>query len=719
CIVNLSKGGRTRRIELRRDVVVPDDLFSRERMNVEYSTIKALSDNEVIVGYSESDKRIIDKFHSARKLGSLREYIGNLRGEIDLTKYKAQIKNEGEYVLIRGNSIGFFTDISLLIDQEKIDYIDNSAFKRDSYDEQDKLSHYKCMRIACQQISNLKTRKRLKFSLILDDIYLGNSCNYIILKNDEELGDRFGINYISLLCLLNSSIYNWRFKLTSTNNHISNNELDDLTIPLLEDKKWIYINLENIYMKFKNGYLDLEGLEIYIDAHVLLLFGLDDFEIEYLLKSEEKTETYIEQVIGLVKALGTAYVHNHEIGGLSELDKEMIRWVPPGGNWKNIPESVPSKRLEQIRRSGGRTTLYGRLRREMPSYTISTYFNRPGNGTFIHPDYFESANEGYTQSRLISFREAARLQSFKDSFVFSGSRTAMLKQIGNAVPPLLAYHIAKSIISYYKMGQVRVVDLFCGAGGLSHGFREAGCEIFLGLDNFEHALVTYKKNTPESEAISGDIMCESVKRSLYDKVENVNIDIVIGGPPCQGYSHAGWRIIDDPRNFLFKEFLTIVKEKKPLVFMMENVQGMMTINSGKTYASIIECFKEIGYNVMGKVLNAAEFGVPQRRKRVFIIGSTREINDDVFPRPLFEVNKSDKNEKKQLKLFSNKLPDAVSVEEAISDLNFIIGGRGAVKLHTAFPFGLTEYQAFMKDLIDFDTFYSERQKRLSVMGKLL
>ena len=128
-------------------------------------------------------------------------------------------------------------------------------------------------------------------------------------------------------------------------------------------------------------------------------------------------------------------VYNHTTYSLSKNDIRMVRSVPPGGNWKNIPLDIPSKRLEQIRVSGGRTTLYGRLSFEKPSYTITTYFNRPGNGTYIHPIH----------DRVISAREAARFQSFPDNYIFQGSKGSLCKQIGNAVPPLLAFSIATQI----------------------------------------------------------------------------------------------------------------------------------------------------------------------------------------------------------------------------------------------------------------------------------
>ena len=144
-------------------------------------------------------------------------------------------------------------------------------------------------------------------------------------------------------------------------------------------------------------------------------------------------------------------LYNHVCSSLSELDMEMIRSVPEGGNWQDIPASTVEKsaRLTQIRRSGGRTTYYGRLKDSLPSYTINTYFNRPGNGTFIHPK----------QNRLISLREAARLQSFSDRFRFLGSNSSRYKQIGNAVPPFLA----RAVAALLKPGLV--IDLFSGAGG--------------------------------------------------------------------------------------------------------------------------------------------------------------------------------------------------------------------------------------------------------------
>ena len=134
-------------------------------------------------------------------------------------------------------------------------------------------------------------------------------------------------------------------------------------------------------------------------------------------------------------------LYNHIAPRFSELEQQMVVYVPPGGNWSNIPESVPSKRLEQIRRNGGgRTTYYGRLRWDKPSYTISTYFNRIGNGCHIHPE----------QDRLISIREGARLQSFPDSFIMHKNDHKAYKQFGNAVNVAVVKKIVSMTLDAYK-----------------------------------------------------------------------------------------------------------------------------------------------------------------------------------------------------------------------------------------------------------------------------
>lgn len=335
--------------------------------------------------------------------------------------------------------------------------------------------------------------------------------------------------------------------------------------------------------------------------------------------------------------------NGHASYSLSDLDLRMVRSVPAGGNWKDIPPSVPSKRLDQIRASGGRTTLYGRMEWSNPSYTITTYFNRPGNGCYIHPE----------RDRVITSLEAARLQSFPDTFEFVGSKTSRTKQIGNAVPPLLAYAVAKKLKSL-KRGSGRIVDLFSGAGGLSLGFHWAGWRSVVANDFFQDALATYALNFPKTKTVLGDINDEQVFQQILNlALSNGPIDFVIGGPPCQGFSHAGKRMIDDPRNSLYKKFVQMVEYLKPEGFVMENVEGIISINNGKTFDEIQETFTNLGYVVKGAKLLAANYGVPQLRKRVFIIGLRgANIDLDWFP-------------KKQL-----EKDEFMTVRDAIGDLPF-------------------------------------------------
>jgi len=322
-------------------------------------------------------------------------------------------------------------------------------------------------------------------------------------------------------------------------------------------------------------------------------------------------------------------IYNHQTTSLSEIDMRMVVSIPSGGNWKNIPLDIPSKRVERIRQSGGRTTYYGRLRWEFPAYTIATYFNRPGNGCNIHP---EDGSNGEPQHRLISFREAARIQSFPDDFKFFGSKSSMFKQIGNAVPPLLAYAIAKAL------NKSTIVDLFCGCGGLSKGFELAGYDVIAGLEFDKHALSTWAKNHAGTP-ILGDINKSDIKENLINSVKKSlggeNLDVLAGGPPCQGFSTAGWRETADPRNQLWLNYLEILKALKPKYFLIENVPGILSMkkNGILVIESMIKQFSKLGYTLYYKGLKAEEYGVPQLRRRVFIIGARSDMEPFKFPDP--------------------------------------------------------------------------------------
>lgn len=375
-------------------------------------------------------------------------------------------------------------------------------------------------------------------------------------------------------------------------------------------------------------------------------------------------------------------IFNHSSARLSDLDLQMVRCVPEGGNWKHIPESVPSKRLEQIRESfkrgeGSRSTYYGRLRRDKPSYTINTYFNRPGNGCHMH----------YQQDRVISQREAARLQSFPDSFEFLGSQGAICKQIGNAVPPLLAFQIARTL------GTPGVfIDLFAGAGGMGLGFKLAGWTPIVANDIEPKFLATYARNVHENVVI-GSITDLSVFQKLVAVGLAARADgrpfWVLGGPPCQGFSTAGnARTMKDARNHLFWDYVKFLEQVRPDGFVFENVPGLLNMQKGSVFETVRNAFSTVMSSVTGAVVSAEEYAIPQRRKRVILVGKS---HSEAVPWNPPEKITSLRTPQQPIFL----LQETVSVEEALSDLPVIVAGeKGSEHKYRTAP--ATSYQALMR-----------------------
>ena len=198
---------------------------------------------------------------------------------------------------------------------------------------------------------------------------------------------------------------------------------------------------------------------------------------------------------------------------------------------------------------------------------------------------------------------------------------------------------------------MNVLDLFCGCGGISKGFQQNGFKIVGAIDFDKDSIDTFSLNFPDSKALCVDLSNFS-EENIIKEFGNLNIDIIVGGPPCQGFSNANrWqKEIEDPRNMLFNEFLKFVKVLNPKVLLIENVRGILTKNSGYSRLKIIEIIEELGYVVSSEVLNAADFGVPQNRYRAFFIGIKKNTNNVVFD-------------------FDNlKKREKVTVNEAISEL---------------------------------------------------
>ncbi len=229
---------------------------------------------------------------------------------------------------------------------------------------------------------------------------------------------------------------------------------------------------------------------------------------------------------------------------------------------------------------------------------------------------------------------------------------------------------------------MNVIDLFAGCGGLSLGFEMAGFSIPVAVEKDEWASETYKKNHPKTKVITEDITKISDLSTLLPKEVN-SVDGIIGGPPCQGFSLSGNRDKNDPRNSLFMEFVRFVEYFKPKFFVMENVTGilsMKTKNGEKVRDLIEEQFKTAGYNLDTYILNAAEFGVPQSRVRVFFIGLHKDIKYD-----------KNKLEPKGF-LFGD---EQRTIDDAIMDLPQIGAGEGTDETkYTMRPF--TEYQKWAR-----------------------
>jgi len=191
-------------------------------------------------------------------------------------------------------------------------------------------------------------------------------------------------------------------------------------------------------------------------------------------------------------------------------------------------------------------------------------------------------------------------------------------------------------LGLFDMGRVKPtsIDLFCGAGGMTLGFEQAGFNVLAAFDLEEFNVATHKKNFPETTAFSVDLSKETGDslRTLAD-VDGAGIDVVFGGPPCQGFSYGGRQDADDKRNLLVYDFARLVRELRPKYFVLENVKGLLSKQSRPILDSFVRRIKRAGYGVVEPIraLNAAEYGVPQRRWRTFVIGYLRGLAAPEYP----------------------------------------------------------------------------------------
>ncbi|GAS83751.1 DNA cytosine methyltransferase [Paenibacillus amylolyticus] len=234
---------------------------------------------------------------------------------------------------------------------------------------------------------------------------------------------------------------------------------------------------------------------------------------------------------------------------------------------------------------------------------------------------------------------------------------------------------------------LNVLDLFCGCGGLSQGFIQAGYNVILGVDFDEAALQTFKYNHNETQAIKADLSTDEAFLDIEKNIGSKNVDIIIAGPPCQGFSLTGSRDINDSRNSLYLAVVKAVKRYRPKAFLIENVPGMATLYNGKVKEQIINTFQDLGYNVTvtDRPLLAADYGVPQMRKRMFFVGFQKDLGNFEIPNP------------------TNTPETYVTCEQAISDLPSLEDELG--KENDYYPVDpQSDYQKMMR--INADTLYN-------------
>jgi len=359
-------------------------------------------------------------------------------------------------------------------------------------------------------------------------------------------------------------------------------------------------------------------------------------------------------------------VPNHIFLNHSEKVIARYKFIKEGGM---LPKA--SELPEEIRRQNFGST-YKRLDRNAPALTIV-----PGNNALpVHP----------TLHRSLTPREAARIQSFPDDYIFTGDRRRQCILVGNAVPPLLAKVVAHSVWerilplkgAMANLRQAReqlapktpavprraslhltahiaedapgFVDLFSGAGGFKLGFARAGLRPMLCADNNKKVHATHDHNYPNVPFVLGDLGLPEVQEAVVQVAGKQEPFVVVGGPPCQGFSMFGKRRMAeglgldpraDPRNRLVFSFVDTVAKLNPRWVVMENVAGFASLDGGWFVEQVVLELKKIGYcNVEYKILDCADYGVPQRRKR-FVLIANRTGHVIPWPKRKFFENPED------------------------------------------------------------------------------
>ncbi len=268
--------------------------------------------------------------------------------------------------------------------------------------------------------------------------------------------------------------------------------------------------------------------------------------------------------------------------------------------------------------------------------------------------------------------------------------------------------------------KLKIIDLFSGAGGLSLGFElTKKFEIVAAIDNWKPSIETFSFNHPnlsDEQIIHDDItniFPTNSKKIISNKwLKEIDLDVLVGGPPCQGMSLAGKRLNDDPRNDLFKSFISAIQLLQPKYFLMENVPGLLSMQNGQIHNAIVNSIKGINYNLpitsQVSILKAECYGVPQIRRRVFYLGARKDIKNPFnfwppvpshqeFSRNKYKKGKADKQMQMDFGSSNDYLLNPISVKEAISDLPKLKSGEGSDEMSYGRKRKLTEYQISMRN----------------------
>lgn len=454
--------------------------------------------------------------------------------------------------------------------------------------------------------------------------------------------------------------------------------VDDLrpTAFVFENVKGVKTMFQGRYLKMiANGFANL-GYDIYVKIlnskdfgvaqsreRVIIVGTTKQYVFNYpkhnsesigKLKSYKNVDEAIRDLVNLDESFPNHISLNH-----SDIVIERYKLIPEGGKLPP-PEKLP----KHIRRKNFGNT-YVRLHRFQVSPTMV-----PGNNAFpVHP----------TLNRSLTPREAARIQSFPDTIFFTGSRKEQCQLVGNAVPPLMAANIALALKKHlqgefssngsktylylkrndrktikspldHNNGRLNFIDLFSGAGGIGIGLEQAGFNHIFSADFDSSVAKTFRYNNPNTPFIEGDLSNKEVFKSIAERFKDTTIDLIVGGPPCQGFSMFGKRRFvntqdydphSDERNRLIFTYLDYVKLFNPKWFMIENVPGIVSLDEGYFIQALLKEIDDLGYhNCEYKIINTADYGVPQKRKR-FILIANRTGNIIPWPKPKYFENPED------------------------------------------------------------------------------